>query len=209
MAVEAMIRMMPSLIEQKSPGGSTPLLLAAGAGHVKVVTFLLDHHANISAKNNAQEDALYVAAWKGRMEIVALLLKRGANINTKQSSTGYTPLMMAWYHGINMLKLLLSHKEEIEVNTQDDEGRTALYWNALIEDPEAVKLLLEAEADPTIASKGGLTPLDAARDTEKNKDRHSGGLNPYADSKSGHDESIRLLEVSMCSVLYDDPSIHA
>lgn len=45
------------------------------------------------------------------------------------------------------------------LDARDDEGETALHWAALYAQPEVVKLLLAAGADPYVESSGGFTPL--------------------------------------------------
>jgi hypothetical protein len=54
--------------------------------------------------------------------------------------------------------------EQVDINSRDDEGRTALLRAALGGQTKAVKLLLARGADPNLADTNGLTPLQAATD---------------------------------------------
>ena len=55
---------------------STPLHLAATGGDLDIVKMLIEHDANIEAKNSAQETPLHRAALFNRVDIVDYLLSR-------------------------------------------------------------------------------------------------------------------------------------
>lgn len=52
----------------------------------------------------------------------------------------------------------------LDIDSRDDLGRTALMLATLRGHSEAVDLLLEKGADPNVADKKGVTPLQAARE---------------------------------------------
>lgn len=60
------------------------------------------------------------------------------------------------------LQALLRGEGAPPINTQDWQGRTALFHAARHGQPENLRLLLEAGADVNLADRGGLTPLYAA-----------------------------------------------
>ncbi len=59
-----------------------------------------------------------------------------------------------------MLKLLLAHG--VSINASDFAGRTPLYYSARDGSLDAAASLLRFGADPHIASRDGLTPLNVA-----------------------------------------------
>lgn len=59
----------------------TPLMVAAKAGHLDVVKFLLQHGANPELLSNIGLTALMLAAKFGRKDVAKQLLKHGANVN--------------------------------------------------------------------------------------------------------------------------------
>lgn len=88
--------------------GWTPLIYAAyfGAG-TALLQELLDHHADIDARNSRGVTALYLASAAGHEEQVAFLLGRGADRSIATQS-GYTPLRIAQLKGFAKIQALLS-----------------------------------------------------------------------------------------------------
>ncbi|SPO05222.1 uncharacterized protein DNG_07909 [Cephalotrichum gorgonifer] len=79
---------------RKDSYGRTPLFWAATRGHRDVAELLLDHGANINAKDRGKMTALHIAVTGGHKDVVSLLLDRSARIEEK-ASYGETPLMRA------------------------------------------------------------------------------------------------------------------
>ena len=61
-------------------------------------------------------------------------------------------------------KLKTSLAEQVDVNSRDAAGRTALLLATMHGQTKAVKLLLSRSADPNVADTNGVTPLQAAMD---------------------------------------------
>jgi len=76
---------------KESPGGSTPLLVAAIFGRADAAKFLIEKEANVNASSNDGATALHGAAFFCHAEIVKLLLDKGAKVNAK-NIRGETPL---------------------------------------------------------------------------------------------------------------------
>lgn len=119
-------------LEHRDKKGFTPLILAATAGHQKVVEILLNHGADIEAQSERTKDTpLSLACSGGRYEVVELLLNRGANKEHRNVSD-YTPLSLAASGGyVNIIKLLLSHGAEINSRTGSKLGISPLMLAAM------------------------------------------------------------------------------
>jgi ankyrin repeat protein len=107
----------PSLVNKRSDnndvlfGGGTPLQVAAYAGRVDVVKFLLDHGANIHDRSEWKNtEAVEKAAWTGGADVVEFLLDRGATVNGTDRDFTHSPLYAAATSGhANVVKILLAH----------------------------------------------------------------------------------------------------
>lgn len=106
--------------------------MAATAGHEKVVSILLDNHAEIEAQSERTKDTpLSLACSGGRFEVVDILLKRNANKEHRNVSD-YTPLSLAASGGyVNIIKLLLNHGAEINSRTGSKLGISPLMLAAM------------------------------------------------------------------------------
>ena len=80
---------------QKTISGDTPLLLAAlNYVNTDILVLLLNHGANIEAKNRNGFTALIWAAYENHTEAETILLAKGAKIDAADAS-GQTALMNA------------------------------------------------------------------------------------------------------------------
>ena len=56
-------------------------------------------------------------------------------------------------------------QRKADVNKRDpDDGQTALHWSAMLNNTDAIRLLLGKGASTTIKDKKGRTPIDVARE---------------------------------------------
>jgi ankyrin repeat protein len=62
--------------------GFTPLMIAAGGGHVACVAYLLEARAEMNARTDAGRDAVHCAASVGSADCVKLLHEAGAHLHT-------------------------------------------------------------------------------------------------------------------------------
>ncbi|XP_026133026.1 tankyrase-2 isoform X2 [Carassius auratus] len=103
---------------------STPLHFAAGFGRRDVVDYLLQHGANVHARDDGGLISLHNACSFGHAEVVSLLLQHGADANSRDN-WNYTPLHEAAIKGkIDVCIVLLQHGAEPTIRNTD--GRTAL-----------------------------------------------------------------------------------
>ena len=131
----------PTLLEQHSPDGWTPLHLAAFFGHAELAKGLLNRGAGIDARstNAMQNTPLHAAAAGGNLEILELLLTHGADPNARQHG-GWTALHAAAQTGNHrMAELLLANGAHKYV--QADNNQTPLDMALSYRHPEVVSLL--------------------------------------------------------------------
>jgi ankyrin repeat protein len=101
----------------------TPLICAAGNGHVEVVRVLLEGGANVERANANQVTALHKAALYGYLEVCRLLLDWGAKVDPVDKWRN-TPLHDAVRFGhLLVVKLLVEGGADVSV--KDDNGLTA------------------------------------------------------------------------------------
>jgi hypothetical protein len=110
----------------KDRGGWTPLHWAAFWGHVDVAKLLLEHGADVNAKESVYDATpLHVAAATGHADVARLLLEHGADVNAKYGDSDLTPLHVAALYGhADVARLLLERGADPSI--RDKHGRTPL-----------------------------------------------------------------------------------
>jgi uncharacterized protein len=145
------------------PQGQQGLFLAIRESSFKVASELLDWPAtNVEARTLQDESPLMLAALKGLTELCQKLIARGADVN----KPGWAPLHYAATNGhLAVMSLLLD--EHAYIDTASPNGTTPLMMAAHYGTPAAVKLLLDAGADPMLKNDQGLTAMDFAQSAER------------------------------------------
>ncbi|KAL9119241.1 MAG: hypothetical protein Q9187_004208, partial [Circinaria calcarea] len=144
--------------EAADESGWTALHHAAKRGSVEIVRQLLDHEANIDAVTLTSSTAASVACSFGHKDVLSVLAERGANLNFGGDIAGH-PLQVTirnWDEGLVDVPL----SNGVSANTVFSDGSGALHY--AIRSLQIVKMLLEKKADPNMADKGELTPLQLA-----------------------------------------------
>ena len=143
----------------RDPKGQPGLYLAVREKSVKVAAVLIGwRRINVEARNAADESPLMLAASNGLIELCQKLIAKGADVN----KPGWTPLHYAATRGhLPVMSLLLDNYAYIDAASPN--GSTPLMMAAFYGTPSAVKLLLEAGADPSIKNDQGLTAIDFAQ----------------------------------------------
>lgn len=142
----------------RNPAGEHGLALAIREPSLKVASVLLgDPQIDPEARNEHDESLLMLASLKGLLAVCEQLIAKGADVN----KPGWTPLHYAATHGhISVINLLLDNHAYIDAASPN--GSTPLMMAALYGTPAAVKVLLEAGADPRLKNDQGLTAIDFA-----------------------------------------------
>ncbi|XP_071948207.1 poly [ADP-ribose] polymerase tankyrase-1-like [Antedon mediterranea] len=130
---------------------STPLHFAAGYNRVAVVEFLLEHGADVHAKDKGGLVPLHNACSYGHYEVTELLVKHGAVVNVADLWK-FTPLHEAAAKGkYEICKLLLKHGADPHKKNRD--GNTPL--DLVKEGDQDVADLLRGDAALIEAAKKG------------------------------------------------------
>ena len=144
--------------------GKTPLILASGNGHRKIVQLLLMKNGiNVNKEENEGRTALYYASCKGHTPIVQLLLgEENIEVNKADTLNEETALHCAAKEGHTEVVELLLEKEDIDVNTNIS-SNTPLMRASAQNYHEIVQLLLKKSGiDINKADNYGNTALSYA-----------------------------------------------
>ncbi len=142
----------------RDPNGQHGLHHAAREKSLKAAAALLAwSKIDVEPRTAADESPLMLAALNGMLELSQQLVIMGADVN----KTGWTPLHYAATHGhLQVMSLLLENHAYIDAGSPN--GTTPLMMASFYGTPSAVKLLLEAGADPMIKNDQALTAIDFA-----------------------------------------------
>ena len=141
----------------------TPLMIAAERGQMKLVTFLIEHGANLDRRDKDDQTALHYAVCGSDVscEILSYLIEHGAEINAFTRHDNCTPLMFACKYGhLNAVSSLIEHGAK--VNLQDAIGNTAVHYALSCSNgsPEVLsRLMRDRAAVNSACTRDNGTPL--------------------------------------------------
>jgi len=149
-------------LNTRNEKGDHALHVALREDSSRVVNFLLSQRAvKVELRNAKGESPLMIAAIKGQLDPAKRLIQRGAEVN----KTGWTPLHYAASRAepdsVDMVRLMLQHHAYIDAESPNKS--TPLMLAAHYGHPDALRLLLEEGADPSLRNEQGLTAVDFAR----------------------------------------------
>lgn len=146
----------------------TPLHWAASAGHIDIITYLLENGAEVDKTDDGGWTALHIAVSAGQEEVVNELIGAGADVNRKNEK-GTTPLYYAASKSrIEIGRLLVSRGADI--NARDKANQHPLHRAATTGSTGFVTLLLHPpEGSPktrlNTGDRMGNTPLHLAMES--------------------------------------------
>lgn len=150
----AAVQMRIDLVSNLSAAGDVPrpaIVKAALNNNIDSVKSELDKGASVAGADRSGDTALHCAAHSANLDMILLLLKRGASVNAK-NSTEATPLHVA-----------AQHEMATRANRQAfDPGLRWSLSSAAKADAKVlpcIMALLQANADPNLATIDGYTPL--------------------------------------------------
>ena len=150
--------------------GVTPLMYAASAGHVDIVTLFIKEGANVNSITEELLGAITAINWCATSvhgwKSISILVKAGADVNFM--SRGKTPLMWALKEGKRCEKSVEALiKAGADVNIVDEVYGFTVLHRAVQLGSNMCTVLIEAGADVNVKALGGCTPLMDAMDDSK------------------------------------------
>jgi ankyrin repeat protein len=143
----------------------TPLHNVVSNRYPDLVKVLLDHGAQVNARDKYGHTPLMRAAGIGNVELAELLLQRGANVDLA-SRQGWTALHVAsGEDAVGMIKYLVNAGADLEARTLS--GATPLIQASMAGKASAVKTLLELGADWGAVDSSGKSSVTWARENRR------------------------------------------
>lgn len=146
-----------------SPNQDYGLILALREPSLKAAEVLVRWPSTqVEVRSPKDESPLMLAALHGLTTLCRQLIVRGADVN----KPGWAPLHYAATHGhLEVMNLLLEQYAYIDAASPN--GTTPLMMAARYGTPAAVKLLLDAGADPLLKNGLGLSAIDFAQQADR------------------------------------------
>jgi uncharacterized protein len=153
-------------IDAANASGQTPLLLAVQNNHLGVATRLIDAGANINAQAANQDTPWLLAGALGRTAMLRHMLPKGPDFRIRNRFGGNALIPACERAHVDTVAFLVT--TPIDVNHVNNLGWTCLLEIVILGDGgprhvEVTKLVLAAGANPNIADRDGVSPLQHAR----------------------------------------------
>lgn len=153
-------------IDAANASGQTPLLLAVQNNHLAVATRLIDAGADINAQAANRDTPWLLAGALGRTAMLRHMFPKGPDFSIRNRFGGNALIPACERAHIDTVAFLVT--TPIDVNHVNNLGWTCLLEIVVLGDggprhAEVTKLVLDAGANPNIADRDGVTPLQHAR----------------------------------------------
>ena len=136
----------------------TPMHAAAKAGHIDILTLLLEHGADMDGRGPYNRTPLHLASLYGKVEAGQCLLDHGADINSRDDGD-WTPLYLAVRRGkVELVRMLLERGARTDGLHDKLFHGTVLHRGVREGNTQVLRLLLEHGAEVNARDKKGRTP---------------------------------------------------
>jgi ankyrin repeat protein len=144
-------------INQAGPDGDYPLHVAVRQGRVVIARELIDHGAQLDARDALGRTPLHVALANGKVQAAELLLQRGADDDLQRL---LFELVAEQALDRDTIELLVGRG--VDLNARDDEGQAPLHRAVATGNLKLAKQLINAGADVNLTDSRGRTALEIA-----------------------------------------------
>ena len=170
--VSKVLSQRPHLIFSVNKDGQTPLHISAQRGLLDITKYLLKYGADVKAKDVKGQTPLHMALFGGQSATAKLLIKKGADLAVEDQS-GNTALHFSahFFKSDEIFDFYHRAGVKVNINQQNNLGRTALHVAAKNNNKVLVHALLNRQADVNLRDIRNNTALMyAAESHEKNDD---------------------------------------
>ncbi len=153
----------PYPVDMKNAEGKTALMLAAEAGQLEAIKYLLTRKPDLNLTDPEGNHALLLALTKDKSAAALLLIAAGSDVNAHNSSYTY-PIHWAAHNGdLDAVKALAEKNADLNVRNKKDE-LTAAYYAVANDRGAVLEFLITAGARTDMPGKDDKTPADLARE---------------------------------------------
>lgn len=148
-------------VNGKTATGGTPFMFASLGGFIDVVRRFSTMKIDLNAQGSNGWSAVTIAAAKGNERLLEYLLSLETDVNARDIYR-WTPLMRAVANRHNAAVMMLLSRKDIELDSQDEAGNTALHHAVAVGDVDLTALLIARGASVGLENHAGYTPAQLA-----------------------------------------------
>jgi ankyrin repeat protein len=154
-------------LETRDARGRTALLLAATYDHVEVARVLVAMGADPDALDDRHDTPWLVTGVTGSVAMLEALLPADPDLTIRNRFGGLSPIPASERGHVAYVRRVV--QTDVDLDHVNDLGWTALLEAVVLGDggrahQDVVRILLQAGADPEIADRDGVTPLEHAEE---------------------------------------------
>jgi hypothetical protein len=154
-------------VNETVAGGRTAVTAAVYAGSAEVVRLLVAAGADVDRQDDTRANAFLAVGETGNVAVLDEVLAAKPDV-TRTNRFGGTALIPAADRGHVEMVQALVERTDVAVDHVNNLGWTALLEAVILGDggdrhQRIVRILLDAGADPALADRDGVTPLEHAR----------------------------------------------
>eukprot|EP00002_Diphylleia_rotans_P039750 TRINITY_DN9294_c0_g1_i1.p1 TRINITY_DN9294_c0_g1~~TRINITY_DN9294_c0_g1_i1.p1 ORF type:complete len:1056 (+),score=235.02 TRINITY_DN9294_c0_g1_i1:54-3221(+) len=135
---------------------------AVNEENVDAMVSLLEKGVDANAENKEKDTALQVSIKKNNLRMLSLLMQHRVDVNAHIGIHRETPLIFASRYGRHECVRMLCQSPEVDVNTSDASGMSAMAYAAQFGQLSVMQVLLEFGADINRKDDRGDTPLSVS-----------------------------------------------